>query len=161
MGPSLGNEGGHSLVPIFRSRRDFYRGAASCFRTQFPITNAYAITVHKAQGMSVKKAVLNLTARDFVAGLSYVAVSRVKSLRGILFEEPFDFERFRVRISDTVKSRLADRERRLPEHVGFAELEELDIPLRSTPTCLDLVHVLQEGSSQSHSLRTLEESTLD
>ncbi|KIX06829.1 uncharacterized protein Z518_04805 [Rhinocladiella mackenziei CBS 650.93] len=127
------DEGGHSWVPIFRSRRDFYYGAVSCFRTQFPITNAYTITVHKVQGMTVKKAVLNLTARDFVAGLSYVAVSRIKLLRGILFEEPFDFERFRVRISDTVKSRLADRERRRPEHVGWTEREERDIPLRSSP----------------------------
>ncbi|KIX04765.1 uncharacterized protein Z518_05635 [Rhinocladiella mackenziei CBS 650.93] len=116
-----------------RAGRDFYYGAVSCSRIQFPITNAAAITVHKAQGMTVKKAVLNLTARDFVAGLSYVAVSRVKSLRGILFEEPFDFECFRVRISDTVKSRLADRERRRPEHVGWTAREERDIPLRSSP----------------------------
>ncbi|KIX03299.1 uncharacterized protein Z518_06851 [Rhinocladiella mackenziei CBS 650.93] len=43
--PSLGDAGGHSLVPIIRSRRDFYYGAVSCSRTQFPITNAYAITV--------------------------------------------------------------------------------------------------------------------
>ncbi|KIX00206.1 uncharacterized protein Z518_10344 [Rhinocladiella mackenziei CBS 650.93] len=36
-------------------------------------------------------------------------------------------------MSDAVKSRLADRERRLPEHVSLAEREERDIPLRSSP----------------------------
>ena len=82
------------MVLIFRSHRDFYRGAVNYSRTQFPITVAYAITVHKAQGITVDRAVLNLTERDFTAGLSYVAVSRVKTLQGILFEEPFDYERF-------------------------------------------------------------------
>ena len=105
------------MVPIFRSRRDFYRGAASYSRTQFPVTNAYAITVHKAQGMTVEKAVLNLSSRDFVPGLSYVAVSRVKTLRGILFEESFDYERFQVRQNETVRSRNADRERRANQHI--------------------------------------------
>ena len=28
-------------------------------------------------------------------GLSYVAISRVKALSGVLFEGPFDFERFK------------------------------------------------------------------
>jgi ATP-dependent DNA helicase PIF1 len=72
--------------------------------------------------MTVSQAVVNLASRDFVPGLSYVAVSRVKSLRGILFEEPFDYERFLVRPTDTVKARKADRERRATEHVGAQQL---------------------------------------
>jgi ATP-dependent DNA helicase PIF1 len=74
--------------------------------------------VHKAQGMTVSRAVLNIADRDFVAGLSYVAVSRVKTLRGILFEEPFDYERFQPRTTETARSRLIDRERRADQHVG-------------------------------------------
>ena len=112
-GPGLPNApGGGDVVPIFRSRRDFYRGAASCTRTQFPVTPAYAITVHKAQGMTVDRAVLNLNNRDFAPGLSYVVVSRVKTLQGILFEEPFDFERFHPRPSETVRARMDDYHRR-------------------------------------------------
>jgi ATP-dependent DNA helicase PIF1 len=94
---------------------------------EFPVTNAYAITVHKAQGITVERAVLNLSSRDFVPGLSYVAVSRVKTLRGILFEESFDYERFRVRQNETVSSRNADRERRADQHIGLQ-----DIPIFSS-----------------------------
>ena len=115
-GPTLGTR--QPAVPIFRSRREFYRGNTVCTRIQFPLTNAYAITVHKAQGMTVNKAVLDLSTRDFTPGLSYVAVSRVKTLQGILFDEPFDYEHFRTTgASDTVTWREADRQRRLSEHL--------------------------------------------
>lgn len=106
------------LVPIFRSRRDFFRGAINCSRIQFPVTNAYAITVHKAQGVTVDRAVLNISAPDFTTGLSYVAVSRVRSLRGILFEEPFDYERFQIVDTATTRWRYTDRVRRRIQHVG-------------------------------------------
>jgi ATP-dependent DNA helicase PIF1 len=112
-GPSLTTTGnGLPLLPIFRSRRKFYRGAINCSRTQFSITIAYAITVHKAQGMTVQKTVLNVTNRDFAPDLNYVAISRVKTLDGILFKEAFDYERFHSRMSDTMKMRIADVKRR-------------------------------------------------
>lgn len=44
--------------------------------------------------MTLSKAVLNLNQREYYVGLSYVAVSRVKTLDGVLFEIPFDFEHF-------------------------------------------------------------------
>ena len=50
--------------------------------------------VYKSQGLTLSKAVLNLNQREHCLGLSYVAVSRVKALNGVLFERPFDFERF-------------------------------------------------------------------
>ena len=104
-------------MPIFRSRREFYCGNTVCTRIQFPLTNVYAITVHKAQGITVNKAVLDLSTCDFTPGLSYVAVFRVKTLQGILFDEPFDYEHFRTEASDTVKWREADRQRRASEHL--------------------------------------------
>lgn len=44
------------------------------------MTVAYAITIHKAQGLTLPSAVLNLSDKDFTPGLSYVAVSRVRSI---------------------------------------------------------------------------------
>jgi ATP-dependent exoDNAse (exonuclease V) alpha subunit len=73
--------------------------------------------VHKAQGMTVHQAVLNISRKDFSLGLSYVAVSRVKTLDGILFEESFDFERFKPSDSLTKTQRAADVIRRRSEHV--------------------------------------------
>ncbi|KIX01245.1 uncharacterized protein Z518_08970 [Rhinocladiella mackenziei CBS 650.93] len=78
-GPSRGDEGGHSWMPIFRSRRDFYYGAVSCSRTQFPITNAYVITVHKAQGMTVM-ILWRVSATSRCPASSHSEVSYSKSL---------------------------------------------------------------------------------
>ena len=112
------DDDGHALVPIFRSKREFFRANIACSRSQFPVTIAYAITVHKSQGITVPCAVLNISDRDFAAGLTYVAISRVKSLDGLLFEEAFVFERFRPRKTDTKDMRKRDIERRAPQHVS-------------------------------------------
>ena len=65
-------------------------GSTQCSRAQFPLTIAYAITVHKAQGITLKRVVTKIAAREFASGLNYVACSRVTSLQGLMFEEPFD-----------------------------------------------------------------------
>jgi hypothetical protein len=122
-------------VPVFRSRKEFYRDAINCSRTQFPVTIAYAITIHKAQGMTLQRAVLNVTDRDFVPGLSYVAVSRVKALNGLLFEEAFNYERFRGKQSETMQMRIADVERRRRDHVSSNAVFETvtNVSLASAP----------------------------
>jgi ATP-dependent DNA helicase PIF1 len=113
----LHTENDDILVPVFMSTREFRLGNVSCTRTQFPVALGYAITVHKSQGLTVPMAVFNITARDFTPGLTYVAISRVKTLDGVLFEESFDLDRFRRRPSDFVRMRLADVERRRSQHV--------------------------------------------
>lgn len=56
--------------------------------TQFPLRLAWAVTIHKSQGKSYDRAIVDLGPRSFAPGQTYVALSRITALDGLYLTRP-------------------------------------------------------------------------
>ena len=56
---------------------------AFVIRQQFPISRAYAITVHKSQRFTLHNVLVDIGNNIFACGQAYIAISRVTSLSGL------------------------------------------------------------------------------
>lgn len=72
----------------------YYNDRVVAERLQYPLKLAYGITIHKSQGMTLDKLVVDCS-RIFERGQAYVAMSRVKTLEG-LFIKSFSEEKVMV-----------------------------------------------------------------
>ena len=56
--------------------------------TQYPLKLAWAITIHKSQGMTFDRMHFDLTRGLFASGQAYVAISRMRTLEGLTLSNP-------------------------------------------------------------------------
>jgi ATP-dependent DNA helicase PIF1 len=112
-GPALyTQQDGGKVTPVFSILREWEGARGSCSRHQFPVTLALALTMHKSQGLTLNRVVLDIKDKDNTARLTYVAVSRVKKLSGILFDCGFNQERFQPSTSKAKEAGQEDFVRR-------------------------------------------------
>ena len=62
--------------------------------SQIPLIYSWAITIHKAQGLTLENAIIDIGSNIFAYGQTYVALSRLKSLDG-LYLTSFDYSKIR------------------------------------------------------------------
>ena len=86
-------------------------------RIQFPIVLAWAITIHKCQGMTLDKVVIDIGKKEMAAGLTctFVAISRVRRIDDLTFSVTYPLSRLQsIRNGKRMAERLAE-ERRLDQ----------------------------------------------
>jgi energy-coupling factor transporter ATP-binding protein EcfA2 len=68
--------------------------------TQYPITHAWAATIHKAQGQTLEKIHVDLASGAFAEGQTYVALSRCPQLENITLARPL--RESEIKVSSTI-----------------------------------------------------------
>ncbi|GHV84006.1 hypothetical protein AGMMS50212_13460 [Spirochaetia bacterium] len=81
--------------------------------TQYPIKLAWAITIHKSQGQTFEKVAIDLGNEAFAAGQTYVALSRCKTLEGIILTRPVEQKDIKV------DQKIVDFENRIKNSIPF------------------------------------------
>lgn len=122
--------------------------------TQLPLRLAWAITIHKSQGMSLDGAIIDL-GRSFTYGMGYVALSRVRSLDGLYLA---GINRMALKLHPGVyefDARIRSDSSQLAQEIGdVAELTEQE-PEQSAAANVELFERLRQWRGEEARRRSV------
>jgi ATP-dependent exoDNAse (exonuclease V) alpha subunit len=99
-------------VPIVPVRRDWHANKIHCTRTMLPIILGYALSIHKLQGSTCERVILNPGKKEFANGLLLVGATRTKRFENLAFAPFPNYSRFlQVNKSKAIKKRKQEEER--------------------------------------------------
>ncbi len=109
-GPSM-LAGSPSCIPIPPRTFEWESSGHRYSRQQIPLLLRNAITIHKSQGQTLDKAVINIGHAELAAGSTFVAISRLRRLEDALIE-PMPFERLnKISCCRRLQERLQEEKR--------------------------------------------------
>ena len=125
-----------SAVPIEQMQVNFsvdHKPSCQVNRRQFPLTLAWAVTIHKCQGLTIDEIVVDMTPKkgQYTSGQAYVAFSRVKELNKLHI---INYTCEQIHVSQNVAPEM-DRIRRKP----VLRLPEINV--HAYTSCVSILHI--------------------
>jgi len=91
--------------------------------TQFPIKLAWAITIHKCQGLTFRRAVIDLGGGAFAPGMTYVALSRCSHFDGLFLKQPISQRDVMVRAEVNHFASTFNNQKHVQQALGDAQAD--------------------------------------
>jgi len=128
-----------------REKRKIEQEILGVFK-QYPLKLAWAITIHKSQGLTFDKLMVDFGTGTFASGQAYVALSRVKSLEGLYLKHKLTLNDIKI----------------APEIIQFAETFNSEITLDTDYTSKDnsiCIYLNAKLGKRTGEFKTLGKST--
>ena len=119
---------------------------------QYPLRLAWAITVHKSQGMSLDSALIDLS-RSFERGMGYVALSRVRSLEG-LFLKGFNYMALQI------NEEVLEQDKKFKEYSKTNSFHIRTMGEKNFPKCIKNL-LKNKGVRSAKATRNKEKTTVE